>query len=143
MKVIWKRPDGFHEAVPSDYRVFEVSETCKIWLHKDDHENYPFRVSGGWQDEKATHKLNRLVNLMPQENSPWLEYLKECLDDSPAETPAAFIKKELMWIDTLLANLKGDTWEVEIMTEALERLKSKMQEHAPALAKLSEKTTHS
>ena len=51
MNVIWKRPDGFHNASPSDYVTVDITSNAKIWLHKRDQENFPFRVSGDWQEE--------------------------------------------------------------------------------------------
>lgn len=123
MKVIWKRPDGFHQALPSDYDVYEVTENTRIWLHKDDHENYPFRVSGGWKDELATKELNSLVNLLPQPHDSWISFLKKSFDDSKSEKIESFLQEKLNWLDELSANLKGDTWELEIMTETLKKLK--------------------
>jgi len=128
MKVIWKRPDGFHEAVPSDYIVVEVSENSRIWLHKRDQENYPFRVSGGWQDEDASQKLNRLVNLIPKSSREWVSYLTELFNHSTTDSPQNFLKREQEWLEELGRNLKGDTWEVEIMTETLKKLKKMLDQ---------------
>jgi hypothetical protein len=127
MKVIWKRPDGFHEASPSDYLVVEVSEHSRIWLHKRDQENYPFRVSGGWQDEEASHKLNRLVNLITKSREEWARYLTELFNHSTTDSPQNFLKREAEWIDELTKNLKGDTWELEIMGETLKEIKRKLE----------------
>ena len=76
MKVIWKRPDGFHDASPSDYLTIEIASKAKLWLHKKDEENFPFRISGGWQDEETTKKLNRLVNLLNKSSEKWDEWLR-------------------------------------------------------------------
>ena len=75
MKVIWKRPDGFLGSDPSDFSVFEMASKSKLWLHKKDHENFPFRISGGWQDEESTRKLNVLVNLLSQNEESWKKWL--------------------------------------------------------------------
>ena len=115
MKVIWKRPDGFHEASPSDYSIVEVSQNSRIWLHKRDQENYPFRVSGGWQDEDATQRLNRYVNLLGKPSKEWVRYLTELFDHSDMDNPQSFLTKEEAWFDELAQNLKGDTWEMQIM----------------------------
>lgn len=123
MKVIWKRPDGFHEALPSDYIVVEVSKNSRIWLHKKDQVNYPFRVSGGWQDEQATQKLNRMVNLIPKHTKEWVQYLTEIFNHAETDNPQTFLKKEIEWLDELSKNLKGDTWELAIMNETLNKLK--------------------
>ncbi len=135
MKVIWKRPDGFHEASPSDYFVVEVSANVKIWLHKRDQEHYPFRVSGGWQDEAASQKLNRFVNLIQKSTPDWVLYLTDLFHHSDTDSQANFLKRELEWFDELGRNLKGDTWEVEIMSETLKVLKQKVQDASAAFLK--------
>ncbi|MEZ4741934.1 MAG: hypothetical protein R3B45_05725 [Bdellovibrionota bacterium] len=56
MHVVWKRPDGYHGASPSDYRVVEINESSNLWLHKRDTDWFPFRVSGGWKDVKVPPK---------------------------------------------------------------------------------------
>jgi elongation factor P hydroxylase len=63
MFVVWKRPDGYHDATPSDFQIVEAGANARIWLHKSDREWYPFRISGGWQESDATRRLNGLVNL--------------------------------------------------------------------------------
>ena len=50
--VIWKRPDGFHGANPSDFMVVDIGSESRLWLHKSDFENFPFRISGSWSGEK-------------------------------------------------------------------------------------------
>ena len=67
MKVIWKRPDGFLKSIPSDFMVLEMPSQSKLWLHRSDQDNFPFRISGGWQDEESTSKLNQMVNLLSQD----------------------------------------------------------------------------
>jgi hypothetical protein len=135
MKVIWKRPDGFHEAAPSDYSVVEVSENSRIWLHKKDKENYPFRVSGGWADEDASQKLNHLVNLIPKSSKEWVSYLTELFNHSSTDSPENFLKKEMEWLDELGKNLKGDTWELEIMSETLKTLKHRFEKYTQEFLK--------
>lgn len=130
MKVIWKRPDGYHQALPSDYIVVEVSDNSRIWLHKRDQDNYPFRVSGGWQDEDASQKLNKLVNLIPKGSKEWVEYLTELFNHSTTDNPHNFLKHEMEWLDELAKNLKGDTWELEIMSETIKRLKRQIEHTA-------------
>ena len=56
MNVIWKRPDGFYDAAPSDYYTHELSKGYSLWLHKTDKLTYPLRVSGGWEDQKVGRK---------------------------------------------------------------------------------------
>ncbi|MBI2602133.1 MAG: hypothetical protein HYW48_03675 [Deltaproteobacteria bacterium] len=131
MKVIWKRPDGFHEASPSDYVVAEISSGTKIWLHKSDHENYPFRVSGGWQDEDATRKLNQLVNLIDKPVTDWVQILASHFGNARTENAESFLQQQLEWIDELKRHLKGDTWEIEIMSDTLDEVKNQIEWASP------------
>lgn len=122
MKVIWKRPDGFHGASPDDYEVIEVASNLKIWLHRRDHKNYPFRVSGGWQDEAATHRLNQLISLIPASDADWVAHLVATYEHSQASERSRFVSELLQWLSELRGNLKGDTWELEIMAETLQEV---------------------
>ena len=124
MHVIWKRPDGFHGASPSDFKVVELPGQSKIWLHKGDNEWFPFRISGGWQDEDATKKLNALVNLIGKESDAWLKLLGDQFGHSSAEDAQSYYKETVMWLSELKNNLKGDTWEVEIMAAAINEIES-------------------
>ncbi len=126
MHLIWKRPDGFLDSHPDDYTVIEIASKSKLWLHKRDRENYPFRVSGGWQDEGATVRLNSFVNLLPQNNSSWEKLLKSEYGNSEFEEPEIFFKELFKWLDLLSDNSKGDTWEIEIMGEVLNEVKGKI-----------------
>lgn len=126
MKVIWKRPDGFHGASPSDYFVVQVANNSKIWLHKTDDQNFPFRVSGGWQDEDATKDLNKLVNLLTKNSTDWKDFLSNKFNDSKAENLGQYVSKIELWIGELKSNLKGDVWEMEIMTEVLEEVQNRL-----------------
>jgi hypothetical protein len=119
MKVIWKRPDGFHGAQPSDYHVIELDGHSKIWLHRTNHEWFPFRVSGDWGEEESTRRLNRLVNLIGTEPRNWVKYLDDSFGDSKADNIGVFVSDISNWINHLKANLKGDTWEIDIMNKAL------------------------
>jgi len=119
MKVVWKRPDGFHGAKPSDYHVIELDGHSKIWLHRSNHEWFPFRVSGDWGEEESTRRLNRLVNLIGTEPNNWLKYIDDSFANSKADNVGVFVSDISNWIDHLKANLKGDTWEIDIMTKAL------------------------
>lgn len=119
MNVIWKRPDGFHGASPSDYVVVQVATNSKIWLHKTDNCNFPFRISGGWQDEDATEKLNNLVNLLNKKQEDWIQHLLDCFSNSQAENGKNYIESQEKWLGELKENLKGDQWETTIMIEVL------------------------
>ena len=70
--VIWKRPDGFHGAAPEDFVVVDIGGESRLWLHKTDHDNFPFRVSGTWQGEDLSKKVNKLVNLISKQKKEWL-----------------------------------------------------------------------
>lgn len=128
MKVVWKRPDGFLESVPNDFTVFEMPSKSKLWLHKRDHENFPFRISGGWQDEESTRKLNALVNLLVQPERSWEVWFDEDFANSKLETTTLHREALREWLKTVKDNLKGDTWELEIMTEALEEIEKRVVE---------------
>ena len=128
MKVIWKRPDGFHGAAPHDYIVIDIAAKSKIWLHKEDRENYPFRVSGGWQDETSTIKLNRMVNLLNQPYTKWLECCSADYDESQQTSPQAYIDSLADWLNELKSNLKGDKWEADIMMQAFDEIMSNLKE---------------
>lgn len=130
MNVIWKRPDGFHGARPGDYIVVELqTNSSRIWLHKTDKSNFPFRVSGGWQDEAATKKLNELVNLLNCEKNKWLEYFNDNFHDSKFEDGKSYLTDLEQWINSLKENLKGDKWEIAVMNDTLEDLKLKMSQY--------------
>ena len=122
MKVIWKRPDGFLESEPNDFTVLEMPSKSKLWLHKRDQENFPFRISGGWQDEESTRKLNRLVNLLSESQGQWVDWLERDFFDSKLEKSERYIDSLRDWLSSIKDNLKGDTWELEIMSEALNEI---------------------
>lgn len=122
MKVVWKRPDGFLESVPNDFTVLEMPSKSKLWLHKRDHKNFPFRISGGWQDEESTRKLNTLVNLLAKPMESWQEWLEQDFFNSKLEKSDLHKDSLKGWLKTVKENLKGDTWELEIMGEALEEI---------------------
>lgn len=128
MKVVWKRPDGYHGASPDDYAVVELSAATKLWLHKKDRENFPFRVSGGWQDEAASRKLNRMINLLTGNSADWIAFLSEVFDNERTENTELFLSHQLEWLDTLDKNLKGDNWEVEIMHVTIAELRKRINE---------------
>lgn len=129
MKVIWKRPDGFHDASPSDYLTIEIASKAKLWLHKKDEENFPFRISGGWQDEETTKKLNRLVNLLNKSSEKWDEWLRLDFSHSKLDNYHLYLESLAKWLNNIKGDLKGDTWEVEIMKETICEIERKLDEH--------------
>ena len=126
MKVVWKRPDGFLGSDPSDFVIHEMPSKAKLWLHKTDHENFPFRISGGWQDEESTKKLNLLVNLLNQPELNWKKWLENEFFDSKLEKSELYVDSLKLWLGSVKENLKGDTWEKEIMSEALHEIEEKV-----------------
>ena len=119
MHVIWKRPDGFHGADPSDFMVVELSSSSKLWLHKKDSVWFPFRIAGGWQEQESTQRLNLLVNLLRKPEQDWVDALLKIYDDSMGDDPNKFVDDIQSWLIDLKGHLKGDTWEMEIMAQAL------------------------
>jgi len=117
--VIWKRPDGFHGASPDDYKVVELGDHSKLWLHRQDHDQFPFRVSGGWEEKEATVRLNNFINLLDQEDSKWLERLNKLFDHSMKDDKEKYLSELQVWLGELKDGIKGDTWETEILEEAL------------------------
>lgn len=128
MKVVWKRPDGFHGASPTDFKVVELDGHSKIWLHKFNHDWFPFRIAGDWGEEEATQKLNRLVNLLDSELPEWVKFLSENFANSSADQPKTYLNDTLNWLGVLKTNLKGDTWEIDIMTKALSLVEEKIKQ---------------
>lgn len=117
--VVWKRPDGFHGATPADFHVVEIGGVSRIWLHHFDKDNFPFRIAGGWQETEATHRLNNLVNLLNRPTVEWIGFLQRTFDNSRFDEPVAFVEDLSDWLHGLEKMLKGDTWETEIMSNAL------------------------
>ncbi len=128
MHLIWKRPDGFHGAAPSDFSVLELGGHSRLWLHNKDKDQYPFRIAGGWEENVGTVRLNNMVNLLPLGEASWLEFLNHSFDHSMKDDKRQFLDELIDWVQGLRGHVKGDTWEAEIMSQALaltsERLKS-------------------
>ncbi len=120
MHLIWKRPDGFHGASPSDFSVLELGGHSRLWLHKTDRDQYPFRIAGGWEENDGTVLLNNLVNLLPFGQPDWLDFLNRSFDHSMKDDRKAFVSEISDWLQDLKSHVKGDTWETEILREALD-----------------------
>lgn len=127
MHVVWKRPDGLYGADPSDFSVVNIGNHSRIWLHRRDHANFPFRISGGWQEEEATIRLNNLVNLLDKPDKEWLDCLMKIFNDHMQDDSSKFINELCRWIDDLRLHLKGDTWELEIMQETFSEVGNKLK----------------
>ena len=126
MHVVWKRPDGFHGADPADFIVVNLGNRSKIWLHKRDHAWFPFRVAGGWQESEATQRLNNLVNLLAQDDQAWVTSLLKLYNDSMGDDPTRFLDDIGRWLLDLRNHLKGDTWELDIMNQALAEVEARL-----------------
>ena len=135
MHVVWKRPDGFHDADPADFLVVNLGNRSKIWLHKRDHAWFPFRVAGGWQESEATQRLNSLVNLLNQNDQAWVEALSKLYNDSMGDDPARFLDDISRWLLDLRNHLKGDTWELDIMSQALAEVEARLAKSRDSVIK--------
>jgi hypothetical protein len=128
MNIIWKRPDGFHGASPADFVVIELGGHSNLWLHKADRDSFPFRVSGGWEEEGVTSKLNNLVNLLRSDLNEWVTYLTKAYHQSMMDDSQDFYDELEDWVSDLKKYLKGDKWEIEIMAQALDMVKAKLKD---------------
>ena len=122
MNVIWKRPDGYHGASPDDFIAIEVGNgDLRLWFHKKDFESYPFRVSGGWEEEKSSKKLNNLVNLLRDPPDLVTKKLKNMHSHSLLEVDRIKFFEDLTnWLKNLQKNLKGDSWEIDMMAQSID-----------------------
>lgn len=128
MRVIWKRPDGNLDASPADFKVLELDGHSKIWLHKTDKEHYPFQVSSGWNGQEDTTRLNNMVNLIPESDEQWLAYLNRLFSHMMKDDPKEFAEYLAEWIDELSNSLKGDTWEMEILSQAIHQTRERLSQ---------------
>lgn len=130
MHVIWKRPDGFQNALPSDFRRISLSNGANLWLHHHEIDWYPFQVSGDWEGQDQTRRLNRLVNLLDAPDSLWKTFLEELSDDDlnlkEEHSFTATAQVLISWVSELERTAKGHTWEVEIVKCALRDVLKKL-----------------
>ena len=127
MNVIWKRPDGYHGATPDDFTIVKIAGHSNLWVHKHDKDTFPFRVSGGWEEEEQSKKLNNLINLLNQNDEAWHRYLERQLDHSMQDSPKELCTELYRWLVELKQVLKGGNWEVEIMGKALDSVIERMK----------------
>jgi hypothetical protein len=138
MHIIWKRPDGFQNAQPEDFRRVPLSNGAQLWLHRHELDWYPFQVSGDWAGQDQTVRLNRLVNLVDATDSAWIHFLEHYSDDELAPTEHSVSGSYdliVRWIEELKDALKGNTWEVEIMGCALADIQERVKKVKAAKGK--------
>ena len=127
MHIIWKRPDGFQNALPEDFKRIALSNGAHLWVHRQEQDWYPFQVSGDWGGQQQTARLNRLVNLLESQDEAWLAYLEHCNDDDLQEGGARSAAAQLgAWIAQTRDAAKGETWEVHIIQCALDDIAKRL-----------------
>ncbi len=127
MHVIWKRPDGFHNAVPEDFRRAGLSNGAQLWLHRSETDWYPFQISGDWTGQEQTKRLNKLVNLLDAPDAAWRHFLEHYYDDEMGENSVGSAVQSIgTWIDELKEHIRGNTWETEIITCAFADIKERI-----------------
>lgn len=133
MHLIWKRPDGFQNALPEDFRRVALSNGAQLWLHRYERDWYPFQVSGDWSGQLDTKHLNQLVNMIDASSAAWKSFLEHSLDDEIGNransTLSSIAKEKLEWLQTFSITIKGNTWEVEIVRCALHDVMEKLKAH--------------
>ena len=135
MHVVWKRPDGHLDSSPSDYRVVSVGSNCKIWLHLTEQKWFPFRISGGWQDEDASQKLNGFINLLDASDEDFNKHSVNVFNYSESDDGSKFFDETKEWLADLKNNLKGDTWEMEIMGFVISEVEDRFNKNKDQLLK--------
>jgi len=132
MHVIWKRPDGFQNAMPQDFRRVDLSNGTHLWLHCHDSDWYPFQVSGDWSGQEDTKKLNHLVNLLDASDDAWVSHLEKIRDQdfSHQNNPSngQIARELLVWLRAIEEGVRGNTWEIEIIRCALSDVREKLNE---------------
>lgn len=126
MHVIWKRPDGFHGAEPKDFRVIDIGHS-KLWLHRQDRDQFPFRIAGGWEADDATKRLNNLTNLLGDPEKDLLKYLVKVFHNSVKDDAESFFKETVAWLRELKTDLKGDHWEKEILERSIDSILKRVE----------------
>jgi hypothetical protein len=122
MHIIWKRPDGFQNDQPEDFRRVSLSNGAQLWLHRHDLDWYPFQVSGDWAGQSLTARLNRLVNLLDATELNWRKFLEHFQDDELHDGDGSIRSAANAlhnWLDQIKTGAKGNTWELDIVQCAL------------------------
>lgn len=133
MHIIWKRPDGFQNAQPEDFKRIQLSNGAHLWVHRTELDWYPFQVSGDWKGQHLTNRLNRLVNLLDASPAEWINFLEHYQDDEVKESSLkATATLLLQWVSELDKAIKGETWEADIMSCALHDIASHLKDIDPS-----------
>ena len=123
MHIIWKRPDGFQNALPEDFRRVALSNGAQLWLHRHEQEWYPFQVSGDWSGQVDTKRLNQFINRLDASPAAWKSFLEHSLDneigDHSEPSLNSVAQKNIEWLKNFDNSVKGNAWEVEIVKCAL------------------------
>lgn len=129
MHIIWKRPDGFQSAQPSDFYKVPLSNGAQLWLHNREKDWYPFQVSGDWEGQNETQRLNRLVNMLGNDQKEWKSFLEKFHDDDLTQVGdvRSAVGALTVWIEKLKSSIKGHTWELEIIACALTDIQAKLK----------------
>jgi hypothetical protein len=127
MNLIWKRPDGYHGAVPSDFTIVRIGDHSNLWVHRHDRDTFPFRISGGWEEEAQTKRLNNFVNMLSQSDEEWVAFLNQSFDHSMKDQPKDFCQDLYRWMTELRSLVKGGHWEVEIISKTLESIHTRIE----------------
>lgn len=127
MFVIWRRPDGFHGAKPQDFKVVTLTNNSKLWLHATDSKWFPFQVSGGWQDEDQTTRLNGLANLISSPLPDWVEHIVSDFHNAQKDDPKAYFEEMESWLFHISKNLKGDKWEQDFMEQVMQEIQRHLE----------------
>lgn len=136
MSVIWKRPDGSQNANPEDFRRVQLSSGDKIWVHKDalhadTKDWYPFQLGGDWSREAETKELNRFVNMLDASDESWKSVLMHINDDDMDPqgrlNVSEVAQNKYKWVESLEGEIKGDTWELNIIQATLKDIKARLK----------------
>ena len=75
-------------------------------------------------------KLNSLTAylMVPLIRELQVKFLSENFANSSADQPKTYLNDTLNWLGVLKTNLKGDTWEMDIMTKALSLVEEKIKQ---------------
>jgi hypothetical protein len=68
------------------------------------------------------------VNLIGKPSASWVKHLVNEFHHSMSDDGKKFFSETVTWLESLLSNLKGDTWEVEIMSHAINEVCNRVKD---------------